>query len=152
MRFLVTALLFFTLAAPAFASAEEAWSGEMIDELMSPYCPGRTLRNCPSPQAADLAEWIESQEAAGRDPEAVYSQLLSEFGDEIRQAPEATGFGLMAYAIPLLAAFLGGGIVFVFMRRQGAQASAKTEPAAAVAPVDPEIERLIDEELGRSSD
>ena len=50
---------------------------------MRPYCPGRTLRNCPSPQAGELIGWVESQEQAGRDREEVYQQLRSEFGDEI---------------------------------------------------------------------
>ena len=147
-----TGLLAASLAVLALAApppAEEAWSGELIDELMSPYCPGRTLRNCPSPQAGELMEWIEGQEEQGRDRGAVYEQLLSEFGEEIRQAPEATGFGVAAYVIPVLAFLAGGAVVAVFLRRQG-RARDATSPPLSAAPPDPELERLVDEELGRS--
>jgi len=130
-------------------AAEEPWSADMVDDLMSPYCPGRTLRNCPSPQAGELIGWIETQEEEGRDPEAVYQQLLSEFGEEIRQAPPARGFGVAAYAIPVLALLAGGALVAVFLRRQGA-AAASVEPTATPAALDPELERLVDEELGRT--
>ena len=138
-------------ASPLAASAEEeAWSADMVDTLMSPYCPGRTLRSCPSPQAGDLIVWIEDQEGQGRGSEEVYAQLLSEFGDEIRQAPTATGFGATAYAIPVLAFLAGGALVAVFLRRQGGSDD-EAVPAAVAPAVDPELERLVDEELGRSS-
>jgi len=138
-------------ASPLVAAAEEeAWSAEMVDTLMSPYCPGRTLRSCPSPQAGELIVWIEEQESEGRGREAVYDQLLSEFGDEIRQAPTASGFGAAAYAIPVLAFLAGGVLVAVFLRRQGGSDSEAPMPPAAAAS-DPELERLLDEELGRPS-
>lgn len=134
-------------ASPPPASAEEAWSADMVDTLMSPYCPGRTLRSCPSPDAGELIVWIEEQESQGRDAEVVYAQLLAEFGDEIRQAPPASGFGVAAYAIPVLAFLAGGALVAVFLRRQG-RSDGEAPPAPAL---DPELERLVDEELGRSS-
>ena len=136
-------------AAPA--SAEEAWSAGMVDDLMSPYCPGRTLRSCTSPQAGELIVWIEQQEAEGRDADAVYTELLTEFGDEIRQAPTASGFGAAAYAVPVLAFLLGGALVAVFLRRQGGGATGDSPGATTPAASDPELERLVDEELGRSS-
>jgi cytochrome c-type biogenesis protein CcmH/NrfF len=147
---LAVAALWVALALPAPpAGAEGEWSGELVDELMSPYCPGRTLRSCPSPQAGDLIKWIEGQEREGRDRDAVYQQLLSEFGEEIRQSPEASGFGVAAYAIPVLAFLAGGLLVATFLRHQGRRADAL--PAVAAPAADPELERLVDEELGRSS-
>ena len=137
MRRLVGALgLLALLAVVPPAGAEEAWSGEMVDELMSPYCPGRTLRNCPSPQATNLIDWILEQESEGRPRDAVYTQLLAEFGDEIRQAPEASGFGMVAYVIPIVAFLAGGAVVGVFLRRQGRRDAAAPD-APASAPRDP---------------
>ena len=37
-------------------------------ELMSPYCPGRTLADCPSPDAAALREEIRDRIEAGVAP------------------------------------------------------------------------------------
>ena len=157
MRRFAGLVLLAVLALAGPSAAEESWSGEMVDELMSPYCPGRTLRSCPSPDAGELIVWIEQQEQQGRDRESVYTQLLSEFGEEIRQAPSASGFGFTAYLIPILAFLAGGVIVAFFLRSQGQGASGggtgdggeADGPSQTAA--DPELERLVDEELDRSS-
>lgn len=132
-------------AVPAGAAE---WHTALWNGLMSPYCPGRTLIDCPSPQAGELREWIADQEAAGRSQDEVEEELYAQFGDVILQAPKAEGFGLAAYVIPV-AAFAGGGaLVWLFLRRQrrAAPAHAGGAPPAAI---DPEIDRLIDEELSR---
>lgn len=139
------ALLAVLLASPRVAGAAEAWHYDLEQHLMSPYCPGRTLTNCTSPQAAELRQWIAGEEAAGRSREDVEKQLFAQFGDVILQAPEAKGFGLAAYVIPAVGVALGAALVVVFLRRQ--QATATPAPLA-MAP-DPELDRLIDEELRR---
>jgi cytochrome c-type biogenesis protein CcmH/NrfF len=97
------------LALPAAAAAEpEGWAYEVSHEIMSPFCPGRSLADCPSPQAESLRAWIVVQEATGRSRADVEAELLERYGDVIRAAPRAEGIGLAAYVIPL-AAFVGGG-------------------------------------------
>ncbi|HEY8493844.1 MAG TPA: cytochrome c-type biogenesis protein CcmH [Myxococcota bacterium] len=130
--------------APEARAAERPYAIELYNGLMSPYCPGRTLMDCPSEQAAALRQWIAEQERAGRSREEVEEQLYREYGDVILQAPRAEGFGLAAYVFPVIAFFLGGAIVWRFLRRQGGGAPL---PAGPRAPLDPEIERRIDEEL-----
>ena len=84
---------------------------------MSPFCPGVTIAECPSTQAKSLAAWIVVQAESGRSKEDVLDQLYERYGDEVRAAPRAEGFGLAAYAVPALG-FLGGGIaVVLFLRR-----------------------------------
>ena len=148
----VMVLLVAALLAGAVAGEEtqpEGWAYELAGYLMSPYCPGRTLSDCPSPQAQDLRMWIIVQEAAGQSRAEVEEQLYARFGDMIRPAPRAEGFGLAAYAIPV-AGFLGGGLlVALFLRRQTARGG---EPGGAPAPagaLDPELERMVDEDLAR---
>jgi len=140
-------VLALVLAAGVPAAEEPAptWHQQLWTGLMSPFCPGRVLIDCPSPQAAELRAWIAAQEAAGRSRADVEAQLYAQFGDVILQAPKAQGFGLAAYAIPLLAFAAGGGVVWLFLRRQRRAGSAPAPLAAA----DPEIERQIDEELAR---
>jgi cytochrome c-type biogenesis protein CcmH/NrfF len=133
------------LASPLVAGAAEQWHYELEQELMSPYCPGRTLTDCTSPQAAELRQWIAGEEAKGRSREDVEKQLFLEFGEVILQAPKAQGFGLAAYVIPAVGVALGAALVVIFLRRQ--QRTAAPAPVA-VAP-DPELDRLIDEELRR---
>jgi cytochrome c-type biogenesis protein CcmH len=135
---------------PRAAGAEDAgrsWHTEMWNELMSPFCPGRTLIDCPSGPAGELRQWIAAQEAAGRGRAEVEGELYQRFGDVILQAPRASGFGLAAYAIPALAFAAGGALVWAFLRRQGRSGAAA--PPLGPAAADPELDRLIDEELRR---
>ena len=144
------ALTFGIGLASVGASAETGgWGYELGNELMSPFCPGRALSECPSPNASDLRQWILDQEAAGRSREEVEAQLYERWGDQLRQAPKLEGVGLIAYAVPAGATLAGAAVVGFFLRRRrGEQGSPATVPEAPAAPVeDPELQRLIDEEL-----
>lgn len=131
------------------AAAEAGWAYDVWNETMSPFCPGRTLADCPSPQADALRSWIMIQAEEGRSRDSVEQELLARYGEEILSAPRARGFGLAAYAIPMLAFVAGGVLVAIFLRRRTADVSPEagaSEPERA-APTDPELERLLDEEL-----
>ncbi len=136
-------------AADPVPDVPEGWSYELWNELMSPYCPGRTLSECPSGQADQLRMWILMQEAAGRERADVEAELYERFGDEILPAPRASGFGIAAYAIPVVAFLAGGVLVAIFLRRGGGGGGPPAPPPAAPAALDPELERAIDEELSR---
>lgn len=140
--------LCFALGAGSAGAEPEGWAYILANELMSPFCPGRTLAECPSPQAEELRLWIIVQEAAGRSQGEVEEELYARFGDIIRAAPEAKGIGISAYALPV-AVFVGGGFVVAFVLRRitAKPAAAAGGPAGASAPpLDAEFERLIDEE------
>jgi len=126
----------------------DSWHYDLWSHLMSPYCPGRTLLDCTSSQAAELRGWIADQEKLGRSRAEVEAQLYQEFGDVILQAPKPQGFGLAAYVIPALAFLVGGAVVAIFLRRQTPSAP---PPPSAVPPFDPDIERRIDEEMKRDA-
>jgi cytochrome c-type biogenesis protein CcmH/NrfF len=151
----VLTLLILLGASPALAADEEAgWSYRMAGELMSPFCPGRALSDCPSPNAAEMRQWIVAQEEAGVPPEVVEEQLFEAWGDELRQAPKAEGLGLLAYGIPLVAGLLGAAVVVVFLRRQVSRdpAPPQQDPPLTRSPEPAgELERLVDAELARRS-
>ena len=156
------ALLFGAMGGPASAaSSADSWAYDLAGEVMSPFCPGRTLAACPSPQAAELIQWVILQEQAGATRAEVEDQLYARYGDVIRGAPKPEGWGLAAYVIPLLAAIAGVALVYIVLRRlSGGRAVAgdATQPATAgSAPTtsgppsddDDEIARLVDQELER---
>mgnify|MGYP001813744597 FL=1 len=76
------------LPAPG-AEEKSGWGYQLSKEVMSPYCPGRALSDCPSPQAGELREWIVEQENAGVSRSEVEQELFRVFGDQILQAPRA---------------------------------------------------------------
>jgi cytochrome c-type biogenesis protein CcmH/NrfF len=146
---LLTLALF---GVPAQAAEEpESWGYELSHELMSPFCPGRTLSACSSSQAADMREWIVEQEEQGRSEEEVKDQLYQEYGDVLRSAPQIVGGGQWAYIIPIVLILMGAGVVVFFLKRQHAGLeTAPLEPAADGPPKDedPELARIVDQEMG----
>ncbi len=144
-RTLMISILLWIAAFSAAAEPEvKGWAYELPHYLMSPFCPGRTIADCSSPQAESLRLWMIVQEAAGRTSEDVQEELIEKYGDVMRPAPRADGFGVTAYLFPVVAFLAGGVFIAFFLRRQ--MSSPKPEPVAQV-PLEPELERIIDDEL-----
>lgn len=135
---------------PAAALPTDAppWAYELAAELMSPFCPGRTLADCPSPNAASIRMWIVVQAAAGRTRDDVQAELFERYGDAMRPAPRAEGVGLLSYLVPI-GAFAAGGLLVVWVLRRLTRRDATPSASAAPRPLDPELERRVDEELAR---
>lgn len=134
---------------PAPSDEAVAWAYSLPNEVMSPYCPGRTLAACPSPQATELRQWILLQAAAGATRAEVERILYQRFGDDIRQAPRAEGWGLTAWAVPI-AGFVVGGLGVVLVLRRMVRPRAEVPPASPVKDgpdSDPELEQVVDREL-----
>jgi cytochrome c-type biogenesis protein CcmH len=130
-------------ASQAETSRAGSWSRELERELMSPYCPGRSLIECPSPAATELRLWIQGQEEAGVSRAAVEQRLVEQFGDKLRHSPRAEGWGLFSYLVPAGVLLAGGVFAFGFLRRQSRPALAS--PVSALS--DPELAREIDREM-----
>lgn len=146
------------------ASAKETWAYDLAGELMSPFCPGRTLASCPSPQAAELVQWMVLQEASGSSREEIIAVLVDQWGEEILGAPPARGITLWAYVFPVLGFVVGGALAVYVLRRivskGGAPASGATAGSAggfgsnarsvsgsAPALEDEDLARIVDREL-----
>lgn len=77
--------------APAASSPAAAGSGdpaqaealatELSHDLMSPYCPGRTIATCPSPQARKLEHHILEQAQQGKTRVEIETALAERFPD-----------------------------------------------------------------------
>ena len=104
-------------------------AGKIFENVMSPYCPGRTLANCPSPQAAVLQDTIKAWLRAGVTPDSVMEELYGIFGDEIRSTPRASGFGLLAWVTPGLFLLVGAAVVIRWARRARLPQAATTAPS-----------------------
>ena len=135
------------LAGTAAAEEPPSWAYAIASEVMSPFCPGRTLAECPSSSAESLRMWIIVQAAAGRTRDDVEAELYERYGDQIRSTPKVEGVGIAAYVIPIVAFLAGGALLAWFLRRT--TLAAAQEPRLPVEPLDPELERLLDEELSR---
>ena len=59
----------------------EALATELSHDLMSPYCPGRTIATCPSPQARKLEAHILEQAQQGMSRAEIETALADRFPD-----------------------------------------------------------------------
>jgi cytochrome c-type biogenesis protein CcmH/NrfF len=130
------------------ARASEGWAYQMAGELMSPFCPGRSVADCPSPQAQTLRMWLIVQESAGRSRADVEAELVSRYGETILGAPRARGFGLTAYTIPVAVAAAGALLLGWFLRRQTrARQLPSAQPVSAA--IDPELGAMTSSRVPR---
>jgi cytochrome c-type biogenesis protein CcmH len=89
--------------------------------------------------------FIRERIAAGDTEREIKDALVAEFGPGVLATPSKSGFGLLAWLVPL-AALAAGAVALGLLVRGWSRRRA--EPAAAT-PIDPELERRIDEELAR---
>ncbi len=104
---------------------------EVIDNVLSPYCPGLLLANCPSAQADSLRKAITERARGGESRASIEADLLAWYGESVRAAPLGSGLGLAAWFTPGLAVLLGGIFIALWLRRRTASAAALAGGAPA---------------------
>jgi cytochrome c-type biogenesis protein CcmH len=142
VRLLALAAAALALAAPAGAAPNPA---ELESELVCPVCE-TTLDQSDAPVARRMKTYIRERIAAGASEAQIKDELVAQFGPAVLAEPAKEGFDLLAWALPLAAGALGAGVVGVLVWRWSR--AREPEPAAA-EPLDPELERRLDEELAR---
>lgn len=129
---------------PGVAIAAPPNAADLEAELVCPVCE-TTLDQSTAPVAERMKTFIRVRIAAGDSEGEIKDALVAEFGPGVIAEPPDGGFGLLAWVLPLAAA--GAGIVVVarLVRRWSRRGPAEpAEPA-----LDPELERLVDDELAR---
>jgi cytochrome c-type biogenesis protein CcmH/NrfF len=131
MRRLVLVTTIFAISwAPATAVATpEDVANDISSEIMSPYCPGVTLHDCPSEQAIALRERIVAWAAAGWSRGRILETLEAEFGPQIRAVPPAEGKGILAWLLPALGAVAGVAVAWTVARRWSSRGRFAASPA-----------------------
>ncbi|HJR45464.1 MAG TPA: cytochrome c-type biogenesis protein CcmH [Actinomycetota bacterium] len=99
------------------AAAPEDVANRISNEIMSPYCPGVTLHDCPSRQADELREQIEGWAAQGWDDDRIMAELEDQFGEGIRATPPSEGGGILWWILPGIVAVLGAFFAGALARR-----------------------------------
>jgi cytochrome c-type biogenesis protein CcmH/NrfF len=111
--------------------------------VMSPFCPGLTLADCPSPAAFELRKSLSARLARGESRDAVVGELVTQYGPQILADPSDTPIGRVVWGVPIAASLLAA--LGVVLRRWGH--TRLTEAAAAPAPATRDLTMRLDEEL-----
>lgn len=127
------------------AQAIDTKAHELYAQIMSPFCPGRTLANCPSPQAATMRDRVKKQLAAGMSENEIVDSLYAIYGEVVLGAPRAEGFGILAWVMPALFLLLGVGLLMGWLRSTGRRSAAGG--SAPPPELDPEERARLEAEL-----
>ena len=130
------------LAIPGWA-AEPPNAADLEAELVCPVCE-TTLDQSNAPVAQRMKLFIRERIAAGDTEQEIKDALVAQFGPGVLATPRKSGFGLLAWALPLAALAAGALAVGILVRTWSRRRTASSE-----TPLDPELERRVDEELAR---
>jgi cytochrome c-type biogenesis protein CcmH len=127
------------------ASAAPPNAADLEAELVCPVCE-TTLDQSNAPVAERMKTFIRVRIAAGDSEQEIKDALVAEFGPGVLAEPPEGGFGLLAWLLPLVGLVAGAIVVAVLIRAWSRRSSSElAEPEQ----LDPEIERLVDDELAR---
>jgi len=114
------------------------------ESIMSPYCPGRTLSSCPSPDARSLRMEITTWLTRGYSEEAVHRQLKGMFGYSVQAEPETKGFGIFAWTAPfVIISFLALLLFFILKRLKWTYKSEPNEDNENIQTIEKELENEL---------
>jgi cytochrome c-type biogenesis protein CcmH/NrfF len=149
----------FVLALAAAGCGGEDDETPTLAELEKRYiCPTcqTSLELSNAPVAERMRAFIRERIAAGDSRSEIDDALVADFGEEVLAAPPKEGFNLLAWVLPLLGGALAiGALAFALVRWSRTRPEPELpEPASANGgpPLDPELERKVDEELARFED
>ena len=136
--------------AGVLAASVTAWGAEppnaadLEAELVCPVCE-TTLDQSDAPVAQRMKTFIRERIAAGDTEDEIKDALVAQFGPGVLATPPQSGFGLLAWLLPL-GALVGGAIAVGLLVRTW---SRRRAPPAVEGSLSPELEQRVDEELAR---
>jgi cytochrome c-type biogenesis protein CcmH/NrfF len=132
------------LAFAASAGAEPRTTVNAIEgEVMCPVC-GTLLELAESPQAQREKAYVAHLVAQGKSKGEIKDALVAQYGPSVLALPEASGFDLTAYLIPIVAILLAA-VAVAFGVRSWRRSGSRSEAGDGEAPERPsgeEAERL----------
>jgi len=144
VRTLLVSLVAVSVLAANTQASGPPNAADLEAELVCPVCE-TTLDQSNAPVAQRMKTFIRERIAAGDTEREIKDALVAEFGPGVLATPPKSGFGLLAWLLPLAALVAGaltvGLLVYGWSRRRA--------PPEAEPPLDPELERRVDEELAR---
>jgi cytochrome c-type biogenesis protein CcmH len=134
-------------------AAEKTTNAEVSQSLTCQCGCGLTVANCNMPTCSfsvPLRAEIDRMIGRGMGRAQIVAFYRHEYGEKVLSAPTTEGFNLLAWTMPFIALFVGGGlIVLAFGRWRSAPPliPAGDGPAGAAPSFDPELKRRLEKEL-----
>lgn len=126
-------------------------ASRLHSKFMSPFCPGKNLKDCTSGQAAVWRDQIETWVGEGRDEKWIEAKLIDEFGEQILSAPKFRGFNALVWLFPGIVLLVGLSVIFNYLQRQHSMKLDETVPGNDV-PEDFKADSALEARLERELD
>jgi len=113
-------------------------------------CHPQSVHDCACGRAAEMREEMRAMIVEGKTGDDIVAAYVAEHGEQIRVAPKAEGFNLVAWLGPALALLVASGSMFFVLRRwSNLKGSSLHDPAPAPAgpPVDDAYRQRLDRAL-----
>lgn len=154
------ALLFLCLLAvaafPAAASADalDDRVREIAKGLRCPVCSGETVADSNAPLSVQMRGIIREKLVAGESPDQIRAYFVTRYGPEILLTPQASGFTLGVWIMPIVALVVGLLVVLAVLRswsRRGPGVPAVEAPESEFAAdaLPPDDDARLERELSR---
>jgi cytochrome c-type biogenesis protein CcmH len=114
---------------------------EIASELRCVVCQNLSVADSPSDLAKEMRNLVRELVQQGKGREEIQAYFVSRYGEYVLLSPPKRGFNLLVWGLPFLAIAVGGGVVYLVVRRWTEQAPA-SRPA-----VDPTYAERVQREL-----
>jgi len=134
-------------------AAEKTTNADVSEGLTCQCGCGLTVANCNHPTcgfSVPMRVEIDQMIGRGMGRAQIIAFYRHEYGEKVLSAPTTEGFNILAWTMPFIALFVGGGlIVLAFGRWRSASPliPAGDGPAGAAVSFDPELKRRLEKEL-----
>ena len=129
-----------TLPAAEF---QEEYAKAATTILCDCGCHPQSIHDCACGRAAEMRNEVTGMIRSGMTGDEVIEAYVAEKGEQIRIAPEAEGFNLVAWLGPGLLFLVAAGALLLLLRRWSRSASeTRQEAPPEIDPEDPYVARL----------
>ena len=111
---------------------------EVSNEIYSPFCPGKTLMMCPSPNAAKVRRDIQDLARSGMEKEAIKNQIVATYGEEFRITEPPAKDNALLVTIILIALAIAILAVILLSRRKKLRQGDVAQGQSHIAPFESE--------------
>ena len=120
----------------------EAMAFDIASRTMSPFCPGRTLADCPSPNATEWRQDIRAMLSKGMSAAEIQKVLNQRAGENLSGAPESS----LGWLLPV--AMVAGALIVLTLVLKRIRQGDAADAAAATASRAAEDDDDADEDSG----
>lgn len=132
-------------APPAQGASHGPAAAALEVQLVCPTCK-TTLDMSDAPVARRMKAYLRTRLAQGASADQIKRELVAQFGPGVLSVPGTRGFDLLAWLLPLGGLVLGATVVGLLA---WSWSRSRAAPPGPEPPLDPRLERRVDEELVR---